>query len=419
MSLTTFPLTMEPAEVQIPWQNYRNPPPVPTRLSSPYDIAPLGLPCHGATRSNYHALDTHHEISPRTADDIVPASRPSLVSHHSYPNPKRSYQDFDESQYNDPVPELYDGSGAQDTENVSKPTISPDHRLLSFSQAPERHTILDQYGRPGTMVISCQIHGMFFLSEITTISGENIIVQPELTCYRRNLFQISGSVTGPSGPLSVVTERGQTMPIMAQDLSVSATESVDGHPIRLIVIPWKTPPPNSPEVLPNVEQEPSIIPLVYQDVGGQENGCEATVHPISWRRLQFRVATANNGRRKELQQHFILRLTLTAVLSNGARILISEATTTPIVVRGRSPRNFQARKEIPLGSAAASPRGSTAQSSPAERKRSTAVPENNRASKAQSVDSSKRNFQFDASNFPSPPVLLRSGYVIFSLFREL
>jgi hypothetical protein len=256
------------------------------------------------------------------------------------------------------------------------------------------------------MEIAAQIHGMFFLSEIATSSGENIIIQPELTCYRRNLFQISGSVTGPSGSLSVITDRGQTVPIVAQELSISATESVDGHVIRLIVIPWKTPPPNSPEVPPNVEQEPPPIPLVNHADGSQEPGNEVIVHPIAWRRLQFRVATANNGRRKELQQHFVLRLALTATLTNGSKLTIGEATTAPIVVRGRSPRNFQARKEIPLVGASASPRGQTAQSSPAERKRSTVAPEKARASRPQNLDLPKRNFQFDA-NFPPSPVLLR------------
>lgn len=403
--------------MHIPWLGYRNPLPMPGRLPTAYDIAPpvSHAPLYHGTnsRNTYPPIpqQNHHDIPSRQHKELPPStSRPPLTTHQSYPSLKRPYQNYEETTYNEQpvVHELYEGMPEPD--NSAKPTIHPDHRLLSFSQLPDRHTILDQYGRPGAMEVSAQIHGMFFLSEIATSAGDNIIIQPELTCYRRNLFQISGSVTGPSGPLSVFTDRGQSVPVVSQELSISATESVDGHVIRLIVIPWKTPPPNSPEVPPNHEQEPPAIPLIQPAEGAPEGAGELVVHPIAWRRLQFRVATANNGRRKELQQHFVLRLTLTATLANGTKLCISEATTAPIVVRGRSPRNFQARKEIPLVGSSASPRGQTVQASPVDRK-PVASGEKSRAQKPAGLELPKRPFQFDASTFPQSP-LSRQGYVV-------
>lgn len=68
-------------------------------------------------------------------------------------------------------------------------------------------------------------------------------------------------------------------------------------------------------------------------------------------------ATANNGRRKELQQHFVVHLKVMGTLTNGSKVVLTEAATAPIVVRGRSPRNFQARKEIPLLGSSAGSRG--------------------------------------------------------------
>jgi hypothetical protein len=44
-------------------------------------------------------------------------------------------------------------------------------------------------------------------------------------------------------------------------------------------------------------------------------------------------------------------------LANGEKVVMTESTTAPIVVRGRSPRNFQARKEIPLLGSSAGSRG--------------------------------------------------------------
>jgi hypothetical protein len=397
------------------WQaHHRNPLPMPSRQTAPYDTAPsaspLVIPYSAAPRTAYHPMhpQTQHEVpSPRSRAQVGTGQRPALNAHHSFPSLKRSYHSMEDSQYTtDIVPEIYEGT--LDAENAAKPSINPDHRLLSFGRLPDRHTILDQHGRPRTLDIAAQIHGMFFLSEIATNGGEGIVIQPELTCYRRNLFQISGSVTGPTGALSVLTEHGEAIPIVAQELTISAMESVDNHVIRLIVIPWKTPPPNSPEVPPNHEQEPLPIPIFNHADGNQDLTSDMTVQSIAWRRLQFRVATANNGRRKELQQHFVLRLTLTATLGTGSKLVIGEASTAPIVVRGRSPRNFQARKEIPLVGSAASSRGQTAQISPVERN-SPSSGEKGRVPKPRGLELPKRNFQFDSSNFPPSPLLVRHG----------
>ncbi len=413
MSFATFPITREVMKSGDPahaaWQSYINPPPMATRLLPSYDLASpstLGSSYGGVSGSSYRMMPHSQQLSPRTKTNPSTLPRPPLKSHHSYPSLKRSYQAYEQAQYGEIVPELYEV--IPDIESQRKPTMHPDHRLLSFGQTQARHTILDQYGRPGAVEITAQIHGMFFLSEIATNSGETIVIQPELTCYRRNLFQISGSVASPTGPTSVVTEQGQTVPIVSQELSIFATESVDGHVIRLIVIPWKTPPPNSPEVPPNQEQEPSTIVLDANADGSQEINNEVTVQTIAWRRLQFRVATANNGRRKELQQHFVLRLNLTAILADNTKVCIAEAATAPIVVRGRSPRNFQARKEIPLVGSTASPRGQTAQSSPADKK-VVVLPDKIQTKKSQHTDLPKRPLQYNTGKFPPSPQLLRRG----------
>ncbi|KAM0522180.1 hypothetical protein ACHAP9_008181 [Verticillium nonalfalfae] len=274
---------------------------------------------------------------------------PGLTSHQSYPSLKRAFSHTEQPPYQEIVQDLRDDG--------SKLTVNHDHKLLSFKKVQDKHTVVDQHGRMQQMELSAQLHGMFFLSEMPSGATEGSVLQPELTCYRRNLFQISGSLITARGPLSVVTETGETVPVSTTEVTVSAIESVDGHPVRLIVIPWKTPPPNSPEVAQGPDQEPPSLPLIpFQDEGPDADG-EYAVYPIGWRRLQFRIATANNGRRKELQQHFVLHLKVVGTLTNGNKVVLAEATTSPIVVRGRSPRNFQARKEIPLLGSSAGSRG--------------------------------------------------------------
>lgn len=53
----------------------------------------------------------------------------------------------------------------------------------------------------------------------------------------------------------------------------------------------------------------------------------------------------------------MLHLKVVGTLSDNSKVVLTESTTSPIVVRGRSPRNFQARKEIPLLGSSAGSRG--------------------------------------------------------------
>lgn len=403
------------------WQGYRNALPAPpARFPQSYDqtgpvSAPMLLLYSGGAKEAYNSTgfqQQQYEPQPRRGSESVALSMGSklntgLTSHRSNPTLKRPYGSFEDHSYG-PAHVTHDG--LHELDNASKPTIQSDHRLLSFGPLPSRHTVVDQFGSPAKIDVAAQIHGMFFLSEMATHTGGSIVMQPELTCYRRNLFQISGSVTVPSGPISVLTERGETSPVVSQELSVSAIESVDGHVIRLIVIPWKTPPANSPEIPTGSEQEPAPIALNFESTENDKNNGAVSQQQIAWRRLQFRVATANNGRRKELQQHFVLRLKLVATLVDGSTVCIHESTTAPIVVRGRSPRNFQARKEIPLVGSSASPRGQASQVSPSQKKALSGAENSAIVRKPTMLDPPKGTFQFDASNFPAPPVMMRTEY---------
>ncbi|TAQ87047.1 hypothetical protein B7494_g4630 [Chlorociboria aeruginascens] len=346
----------------------------------------------------------------RDGNGDLTASPPPLNTHHSYPSLKRAFHSTEESAYGEMVQDF-----REDLSELPKPSINQDHRLLSFRKLADKHTIIDQHGRIQQIDLAAQIHGMFFLSEMTTSSSDGLLVQPELTCYRRNLFQISGSVTKPRGSLSLLGDRGERFPILSLEVTVSATESVDGHAVRLIVIPWKTPPPNSPEVGTGQEQEPSPIPLLPFDPNSTDTS-DVTVYPIAYRRLQFRIATANNGRRRELQQHFTLHLNVVATLPNGTKVNACETSTVPIVVRGRSPRNFQARKEIPLvGASASRGQGPDMQLSTMSAPSSATTPKPKAAKPSQPLELPRAHFNFDTNTIPPSPLMMRqSTYPVFN-----
>ncbi len=244
----------------------------------------------------------------------------------------------------------------QEQVNPELPSIERDNKLLSFSPPTCHFALLDYSHLQTSLSLSAQLHGMFFLAESPWASVGEPTGQPtELTCYRRNLFQITGSITLPRNLRYIMTDRGEKLPIQAQELSISATESVEGNTVKIISVPWKTPPSNAAAVIEDkTEREPPSISLDV--MANQDLDSDFANFPIAWKRLQFRIATANNGRRKELQQHFVVRLKVIATLPNGTRVSIGEAQSAPIIVRGRSPRNFQARKEVPLSGGGGSSR---------------------------------------------------------------
>ncbi|KAI4290428.1 MAG: hypothetical protein L6R35_000294 [Caloplaca aegaea] len=239
-------------------------------------------------------------------------------------------------------------------------SIDRDNKLLSFQLLSYNFTLLDISLRRTFISLAAQLHGMFFMAESQESGPTTTLAPPnELTCYRRNLFQITGSITLPRGLRYIMTDAGDRIPIIGQELYISATESVEGLPVKLISVPWKTPASHSsttPE--DKTEKEPASIPL--DTMSNQDMDADFATFPIAWKRLQFRIATANNGRRKELQQHFVVRLRVVATLTTGAKVSICESRSAAIIVRGRSPRNFQARKDLPVGTAGSNNRRATA-----------------------------------------------------------
>ena len=290
-----FPITMtelrgEPAHSSL-WSNYGGSSHMSNRLPGSMESSfanPSGQSSHTARPRSDHANVEHPAYSygqyPQEEPESYDRSSQSALPHQTYSGLKRSYSQTETPAYQEIVQDLRDDG--------SRLTANHDHKLLAFRKTPDKTTILDQHGRMQQLEMSAQLHGMFFLSEMPSNSTDGSVLQPELTCYRRNLFQISGSLITPRGQLSVVAKAGETLPVTSMEVTISAIESVDGNSVRLIVIPWKTPPPNSPEVNQSPDQEPPSLPLIpFQQDNADADG-EFAVYPIGWRRLQFRMCVS-------------------------------------------------------------------------------------------------------------------------------
>ncbi|KAL2016869.1 hypothetical protein VTK56DRAFT_2903 [Thermocarpiscus australiensis] len=246
------------------------------------------------------------------------------------------------------------GVGPLDPEAFNFDAASPqelDSKLLGFgAPVPGRATLVTEDGRPVEPAMTGELYGMFFVAEDVFGADNNTGRPLELTCYRRNLWQCSAQITLPRNISHYVDDEGRQAPVTELAASITAVESIEGKATGLITIPWR----NSNAALASVGGEetkvvnpPPVMTLDLSSVQEPDDSNRVTV-PVSWKRLQFKHATANNGRRKGLQQHYVVQINLLVKAKNGEYIKVAEVQSGPVIVRGRSPRNFDNRREVPL-----------------------------------------------------------------------
>jgi hypothetical protein len=285
------------------------------------------------------------------------------------------------------------------------PSIESNNKLLSFSLPAVPYTILTYAMQRVSISMAAQLHGMFFLAESPWATAADVQAPSELTCYRRNLFQITGTISLPRSLQVLMTDQGDQIPILGQELTISATESLEGNSVKIISVPWKTPATSNAPVEDKTEKEPPTYPLDLST--GQDMDSDYVSFPISWKRLQFRIATANNGRRKELQQHFVVRLKVVATLASGVKVPICEVHSGAIIVRGRSPRNFQARKDMPISGGATSrkvhPPQQNTRTPTGDTNQNTPKPTQSQRANSKSMEMPQMPYEFNANEIPPSP----------------
>jgi len=122
-------------------------------------------------------------------------------------------------------------------------------------------------------------------------------------------------------------------------VKLSAFETIEGKETEIMSLPWKTP------IASATEDKSGTPPEWPLDLSTRpEQGPFQVSIPIAWKRLQFKHATANNGRRKGLQQYYVVRIALVARLENGNVVNLAEIQSNRIIVRGRSPGNYESKK---------------------------------------------------------------------------
>lgn len=184
------------------------------------------------------------------------------------------------------------------------------------------------------------------------------IADQDFACYRRNYFQASGAFHAEciedsmNVQLPVDVElilksdtTDQYLPINRFFLGISS--NVAGKEKEIDLVQHTSKRDKGPQAAPRRKLVRSGGTLLHEQMmaSAQVSSTLSNQTIVAFERIQFKSATANNGKRRAAQQYYTVSLDLFAEVqefANGPTKLIKVASTTssPLVVRGRSPGHY-------------------------------------------------------------------------------
>ncbi|KAI9319998.1 hypothetical protein BX666DRAFT_1918360 [Dichotomocladium elegans] len=160
-------------------------------------------------------------------------------------------------------------------------------------------------------------------------------------CYRRNYFQVSstfdvhGSNYGLQGsevPCLLRTTQGELLRVEFFSIGISARVA-DNEDKKIELVQHTPKRDKGPQLIPKPQPVRAGGNLHLSSVG--------TNHQIAtFERMQFKTATANNGKRRAAQQYYEIVIDLYANTSQNQEIRVATCSSARLVVRGRSPGHY-------------------------------------------------------------------------------
>ncbi|KAF9639102.1 putative ndt80 like dna-binding family protein [Lasiodiplodia theobromae] len=235
------------------------------------------------------------------------------------------------------------GNSLERTEEILKDVESPP--FLSQENFGE---IVSGEGQAVTPHIKCKIEKGFFFSSDRT-----------WTTYRRNYFSVNCSYTldpyFPHGRL-YLSRRNRNAPEQIQAIAMTLSAAIDGAAGKSIELVQHTPKRHKgPQLQIQMERllpippsrEETIAPpfLPFQEPYSPID-LSVTSHQHTFERIQFKSATANNGKGRAQQQYCHLFIELYADVRRTFEDLpewvrVARRMSAPLVVRGRSPSHYE------------------------------------------------------------------------------
>ncbi|KAL6155238.1 hypothetical protein ACJBU6_06832 [Exserohilum turcicum] len=286
------------------------------------------------------------------------STRPDLPHYNSHPDTPRSM-------LSTTMPLNHYSSNGYHTAAYGPPSGSPESPPFNAQQT---YATITCEGSPVAPSIDAKIEKGFFYS------SDNV-----WTCYRRNYFSVNVSYRlSPWRPnlCLYLDQNNGKQPEKIQSMAVSLAAAVDGASGKTIELIQHTPKRDKGPQLPMKKEllaptppgkghkhggyglhsfpQPSAMAgpqLPLQNENDSSHQYSPASHANgnyqhSFERIQFKSATANNGKRRAQQQYYHLIVELWANVQScpdeGPRwVKVAARLSDPVVVRGRSPSHYQ------------------------------------------------------------------------------
>ena len=319
-------------------------------------------PAHSPARSNSlpapldaTGREPFHPPTPQLHDYTFPPENPTFL----HPPPKQEQLANPRSLETPPIA----------MPPSTNPPYGPRSSTVPSSRYQQRQSLsrtVPPFGRTKTILpifnqSGSQVHAELYVK----VDKGFFKADQDWTCYRRNYFELtcSYSLNPPStlNPETLFLQRsGTPEAIRALAITISAQVSEeDGKAIELIQHTPKRDkgPTNAPEkikVMPQLEPlstYPDAINSSPTQLSRERNQPYSTspssphATKATFLRMQFKNATANNGKRRAAQQYFLVLVELWADIapdqSPGPHwVKIAVCPSEAVVVRGRSPGHY-------------------------------------------------------------------------------
>ncbi|KAJ3181063.1 hypothetical protein HDU85_003768 [Gaertneriomyces sp. JEL0708] len=201
------------------------------------------------------------------------------------------------------------------------------------------------------------------------------LADTDWTCYRRNYFSLSVRFTcmdadGKTVEMPCcVNVNGEYRTVTRWLVGVRARSSNAGRAVDIVQHTAKRDKgPQYPPSMKIIEASPSQPHQPGSDansrtspVGSDQTETSLATHSeaalraspaiapdtfsVHYDRLQFKSATANNGKRRAAQQYHLLVVELYAQTGDGVLVCVAVSESAPLVVRGRAPGHYRAMAE--------------------------------------------------------------------------
>ncbi|KAF8934064.1 meiosis-specific transcription factor ndt80 [Dissophora ornata] len=352
-----------------------------TRTDLHHEQNPQGLGMHTRYDPGYQPLEHSHPMFPR-ADHDGPAHRYSLPV---FPQGS-SRADNDPSSVFQPYMSTSDGPIIHHRNSIAGSTLP--NTVVRARRAGSLAMVEDGPYFSNTK----QFHNLFNMSQtqsyklrvMARIDRGFFTANKIWTCYRRNYFQVStafsilgfdhsqesevpclielkdsapgsgaGSDTNPRGELNSPRDTnamigsldglrlndhggsGTTTSrlLVVTNFSICITSKIASTDKKIDLI----------QHTPKRDKGPQIVPGLRSVRGGGAltlTGTSTNQSVVTFERVQFKTATANNGKRRAAQQFYILMVDLYAHTEDGQVFCVASSQSDSLVVRGRSPGHY-------------------------------------------------------------------------------